>query len=138
MEYLVESHLGGYYISSLDPDVIEEICEQCFDSDRIVASWIKKNNEDKIQNICNYFCGKEVNETIYNNYLEDSQLENLMDIMDDIEDMFMYFVAIVEDLNECRYIDDETSKIICNNILLQKQEWLDFSKSYGFNKVLIK
>jgi len=39
MEHLVESHMGGRYISNLDPDIIEEYCEQCGDSDRIMLSW---------------------------------------------------------------------------------------------------
>lgn len=29
MQYLVESHLGGYYISDLDQSDIEVYCEQC-------------------------------------------------------------------------------------------------------------
>ena len=27
LEHLVEGHLGGYYISDSDPEVIEEYCE---------------------------------------------------------------------------------------------------------------
>ncbi len=39
MEYLVESHMGGYYISNQDPKKITEFCEQFGDSDWIVLSW---------------------------------------------------------------------------------------------------
>ena len=39
MEYLVESHLGGYYISDSDPDEITAYCESCGDSDSIILSW---------------------------------------------------------------------------------------------------
>ena len=38
MEHLVESHLGGYYISNSDPEIIEAYCDQCGDSDRIILS----------------------------------------------------------------------------------------------------
>ena len=41
MEYLVESHLGGYYVSDLDPEVITAYCESCGDSDWILLSWEK-------------------------------------------------------------------------------------------------
>ena len=41
MEHLVESHMGGYYISSLPEEVIENECEECYDRDTIVASWKK-------------------------------------------------------------------------------------------------
>jgi hypothetical protein len=39
MEYLVVSHMGGYYISNQDPKKITEFCEQFGDSDWIVLSW---------------------------------------------------------------------------------------------------
>lgn len=39
MEYLVESHLGGYYVSSLDPKIITAHCKSCGDSDWIILSW---------------------------------------------------------------------------------------------------
>ena len=39
MEHLVESHLGGYYISSADPEIITAYCESCGDSDWIILSW---------------------------------------------------------------------------------------------------
>lgn len=43
MEYLVESHMGGYYISDLDPKIITAFCESCGDSDWILLSWEKGN-----------------------------------------------------------------------------------------------
>ena len=39
MEHLVESHLGGYYVSNLDPEIITAYCESCGDSDYIILSW---------------------------------------------------------------------------------------------------
>ena len=39
MEYLVESHMGGHYVSNCDPEIIEAYCEQCGDYDRIILSW---------------------------------------------------------------------------------------------------
>lgn len=39
MEHLVESHLGGYYVSDLDPEQITAYCESCGDSDWILLSW---------------------------------------------------------------------------------------------------
>ena len=37
MMYLVENHLGGCYFSTLPKDAIEKKCEQCGDSDYIIA-----------------------------------------------------------------------------------------------------
>ena len=39
MEHLVESHMGGYYISNNEPEVIMETCEECFDNDWILISY---------------------------------------------------------------------------------------------------
>ena len=38
MNYLVESHMGGYYISD-DYESIATYCETCGDSDSIIISW---------------------------------------------------------------------------------------------------
>lgn len=43
MEYLVESHMGGYYVSDMDPEIITQYCESCGDSDWILLSWEKGN-----------------------------------------------------------------------------------------------
>ena len=43
MEHLVESHMGGYYVSDMDPEIITEYCESCGDRDWILLSWEKGN-----------------------------------------------------------------------------------------------
>ncbi len=48
MEHLVESHLGGYYVSDLDPEQITAYCETCGDSDWIVLSWEKGHMIEKL------------------------------------------------------------------------------------------
>ena len=56
-EYLVQSHLGGLYISDADPESIMAICEQCFDQDWIVGEWEKgdpQETEIKIDYILSY------------------------------------------------------------------------------------
>ena len=52
MEHLVESHLGGYYISDDDPDIIETYCDTCDDYDRVILSWKKDN---KLNTLIKYF-----------------------------------------------------------------------------------
>lgn len=60
MEHLVESHMGGIYISDLDPEVITEYCEECCDNDWIVSSWDKNNEQEKYEVLSNYFCLKQI------------------------------------------------------------------------------
>ena len=52
MEHLVESHLGGYYVSNLDSKVITKYCEECGDSDWIILSWEEGH---MIEALTNYF-----------------------------------------------------------------------------------
>ena len=47
MEYLVEGHYGSYYISDTDPNIIEQQCEQCEDSDTILTSWNPDEKNEK-------------------------------------------------------------------------------------------
>lgn len=48
MEHLVESHLGGYYVSDLDPERITAYCETCGDSDWILLSWEEGHMMEKL------------------------------------------------------------------------------------------
>lgn len=138
MEYLVESHLGGYYISDEDPIIIEAVCEQCFDSDAIVASWTKGNREEEVISISNYLCGMEVNDDSYNKYLEYSGLDQVIDIKKDIQDMFFDFKVIVGNLNESGYIDSGVADAIYDIIGAKKDEWLAYINEVPYVKVLTR
>lgn len=81
MEYLVENHMGGYYISNSNPETIQRYCEQCGDHDWIILSWeegtkfdtllryfsVNKKNQEEIEN--EYECGVTKEELI--EYLKD-------------------------------------------------------------------
>jgi len=47
-EYLVESHLGGYYTSMNDPEFITEMCDECGDSDTIILEWDAENGKKEM------------------------------------------------------------------------------------------
>ena len=53
--YLVNSHLGGYYLSSDDPDDIECYCETCGDCDRICCEFDDEDADDAAESILDYF-----------------------------------------------------------------------------------
>ncbi len=60
-EYLVRSHLGGYYISGGDPEFIEQYCEQCGDYDMILTSWNSEEENAKLNALLRYFVGSVIN-----------------------------------------------------------------------------
>ena len=53
--YLVNSHLGGYYFSSDDPDDIECICETCGDCDCVCCEFDDDDADDAAESILDYF-----------------------------------------------------------------------------------
>ena len=137
-EYLVESHLGGYYISSMDPEIIEDTCQQCFDSDRILASWPKDNKEERIENISNYLCWEDINEETYSYYLEYAELDTLIDIEEDLHDTFSRLCDIVYELQDYNYIDEASAITICDNIMSKHKKFLEFAKNHSVQKTLKK
>ena len=60
-EHLVRGHLGGYYISSSDPEFIESYCEQCGDYDEILASWDTSEENARVNALLKYFLSETLN-----------------------------------------------------------------------------
>ena len=74
--YLVESHMGGYYLSDMDIDTIQRTCEQCFDSDTVIFEW---NEETKKEDIIYYFSNfieteENVKDDLINEYITKEEL----------------------------------------------------------------
>ena len=119
MEHLVEGHLGGYYISDDDPEIIESYCEQCGDSDRIILSWEKGN---KMETLFDYFMDiKMTKEKIENNLLNNDDKEELIDYLKYQYDCDRYII------NELKYNDLITNE---ERILLLKQVSLSQKKQF--------
>lgn len=55
--YFVEGHLGGYYISSNDPELIEEYCEQCGDHDMILFNFDDEEKDEPFKSLSEFFAG---------------------------------------------------------------------------------
>lgn len=138
MECLVESHLGGYYVTTGDPKKIEAVCEQCFDYDKIVASWIKGDKKAEVSSISNYLCGAPLDEEVYEDYLEYNELNNIMDVKECVQDMFLDFTIIVNGLKDSGYIDMEVADGICDVLKEKKQEWAYYINNNGFQKKLTR
>lgn len=52
--HFVEGHLGGYYISNSDPEVIEEYCDECGDYDRIMFSYDEEDKKEPFKSLSKY------------------------------------------------------------------------------------
>lgn len=59
--HLVQSHLGGHYISSDEPEFIEQYCETCGDYDSIIASWEDEEENARLNALLKYFMRSSIN-----------------------------------------------------------------------------
>ena len=55
LEHLVQSHLGGHYITDGEPEFIEAYCETCGDSDEILTSWENSEKDSRVNALLRYF-----------------------------------------------------------------------------------
>lgn len=59
--HLVQSHLGGHYISSDEPECIEQYCETCGDYDSIITSWEDEEENARLNALLKYFMRSSIN-----------------------------------------------------------------------------
>lgn len=107
MEHLVESHLGGYYISDLDSDLITAYCESCGDSDYILLSWEEGHMIDAL---IKYF--EEITHPIDNikSYLKAGVTKQ--DFIDKILCESFDNKTIIDTLYEQKYINKDEYKML--------------------------
>lgn len=119
-EHLVQSHLGGHYISCGDPEFIEAYCETCGDYDMILTSWDDEEENARLNALLRYFINsrlntkKDLDEKVeeYDGYCEDKK-DIIMNIIDDIEFDAEETNSIVNYLYEDKSIsEDELNRIL--------------------------
>jgi hypothetical protein len=119
MEHLVESHLGGYYISDLDPEIITAYCESCGDSDWILLSWEKGN---MMESLINFFSElKYTADSIENDrkagITKPEAIQNILYEYSEIDK------NIIEILYEYKYIsEEEYRQLLKSNLQAQKSQ----------------
>ena len=59
--HLVQSHLGGHYISDSNPEDIESYCETCGDYDMILTSWEDEEENGRLNALLKYFMMNSLN-----------------------------------------------------------------------------
>lgn len=151
-EYLVTNHLyGGYYVTTGNPVDIEAVCQQCFDSDNIEASWEKGEYDEEVKAIlpCLYEgayinSGFENEEENLKNWLIDYGYEEVdFDIEEDIIDSFKSASEMVNYLEENKDISPYVAGRLRGEISMRQRIWCEmlrnlvFSK-FGNIKVLVK
>lgn len=123
MEYLVESHLGGYYISDLERSEIEVYCEQCGDSDTILLSF-----EDGMlkEALSEYLSKSALNEKEIKSDYESGILKDEM-----VEDLIFDFDCdrnMIYCLHELSIISNEEKDELLKQINISQKRQLELLK----------
>lgn len=124
MKHLVESHMGGYYISNMDPDIIEAYCEECGDHDRILTSWEEGMRKVALKN---FFSRVKISrESIIERYRY-GDIED--DILYDITDFYNSDRKLVKYLAKDGDISKEEKISLLKSITLAEKKQLEVLKT---------
>ena len=120
MNHLVESHMGGYYISEADPEIIEAYCEQCGEHDYIIFSY--ETEEEKMEKLKDHFTStiKQVE------YIKESikYASSVDEIIEDIDYDYDNNKYMVEALFEEKIINKNEKGALFKQINLVKKNQL--------------
>ena len=130
MEHLVEGHLGGWYISDEEPEVITRYCESCGDSDSIILSW---NEGDKFIALFSYLTARRFRqEDLINDVLDGVNLEYLYD---DIYYFYDCHRCLLEVLHDDQALTKKEYMIIKKQIRIVKKEQYNMIKNLEMKKL---
>ena len=139
MEHLVEGHVNGnYYISNSDSEFIEQYCEQCGDSDTILASWNPEEKNARLNALLRFFMESILNtrEDIYYRALQQSHYSQWYSVdiisllISDIECTNDDIREEVDDLHNNNYISDEEFDIIMHISDFEKERQIKMVKYF--------
>lgn len=122
LEYLVKSHLGGYYITDMEKSKIEAYCETCGDRDLVLSSW---SECERFSGLAHFFT---------------KSLINSEDKLDSLVHDYRYDDLNNDEIVECIFNDITFSKIENENILncLYEDEEITDSEFKKLSKIYKK
>lgn len=118
-EHLVRSHLGGYYISSLDPEFIEAYCDTCGDYDEIEVSWNSEDENEKINSLANFFSRESIK--------SEEEFDKIINSFEDIENLAKedMFDMIIDDISFNNDASQEIIEFLYENKDLNETEYTE-------------
>ena len=130
MKHLVEGHLGSYYVSDQDPEIIEEYCSQCGDHDRIIVSW---KEGKKLYALLQYFADiKESNDSIIDSYKNGISKEELIDgLMYEYDDDR----NLIYNLDNLNIISKEEKLILLKQVSIFQKKQFKLLKEINFDEI---
>lgn len=125
-EYLVESHLSGYYTDTRDPESITSSCDDCGDSDTIITSWDNEIEGDIYCSLKKYIAGgyfTDIEDFFYyishTLYSESIDADKFSSFVKSHEENREYYKEtndyLISNLYEGDIIDSETNEKLVND-----------------------
>lgn len=118
-EHLVQSHMGGYYISEGDEELIESFCETCGDRDIILTSWDNEEENARVYALASYFRyeGVQTEEQFLSRIKDYDGMcstfeEKYAGLKDEIECDFDESMGIIRSLEEYKDIREDEFKYL--------------------------
>ena len=128
--YLVDSHIGGYYVSTSNPEIIEEVCEECGDYDSIILSW---EDNQKMEVLSNYFEKlKYDKESIIDSYNNNETKE---EIISDLLYKYECNRYMMNSLCEEEIITKEEKKKLLKVVALSEKKQFELLKSINYDEI---
>lgn len=144
-EHFVKGHLGGYYLSHMDEETIEEYCEECGDSDTVLFTFDDEDKSEPYSSLVYYFMKdlvlsrEKLEEKLY---AYDAYDKGLKQAINDIKCDIVYQIDETKDifkfLLENKDIDEKTYNRLIKkfNKLLSKQ--FSFIKTFDYSTIELK
>ena len=138
LEHLVQSHLGGYYISDLEPEFIEMYCETCGDYDEILTSWNSEEENTKTNDLLKYFMSSTLNtkedldkkvDAYDNSYIEKNEIIGC--IINEIECNSDDTYNIITALHENKDLSDNEKDKILKISLMEEKRQINMIKKFA-------
>lgn len=124
MEHLVESHLGGYYITNMDPDIIESYCEECGDHDRILISWEEDMSENALKD---YFSELKMSAESIKEQYRFGSIEK--EIIERITYLYNADRELIQALFKDEYISEEEEISLLKCVTISEKKQLEVFKT---------
>ena len=141
MEHIVQNHVSGiFYISNEDPEIVEEICDECGDNDCILLSYEIGHRFEALENFFNNI--KERKEDIITCYIDGATKDEIIAFL-----IYNYQCdkEIIKNLLEDNIITEEEKSKLLKQVSYSKRKQFRLLNSINFeeinttsNKTLIK
>ena len=141
-QYLVESTLGMFYITSNDPSIITERCDKCGEGDSILAFWETLNNGERLEELTSYLKLGQIDSeeelvSKLNMYsiASNSINECAMLLLDSINKEYLNKITILKELFDNNSINQDEYNKLLSSTKKSARKLISYVHNYDYSKI---